>query len=68
MGKYISIATDNELYNNRRINNTFAYNNIEHFVEEGDILSKFGIINRFHRTLRNLLNKIYDSFEYKAMD
>ena len=56
-GKIHSIATDNELYNNRRISNTFADNNIEHFVEESVIHSKLGIINRFHRTLRNLLNK-----------
>ena len=57
-GKVNSIATDNELYNNRAISRLFDDNGVEHFVETAGEHTKLGIINRFHRTLRDLLNKM----------
>ena len=51
-GKIRSIATDNELFHNRRTNQLFEDNDIEHYVEDSGIHSKLGVINRFHRTLR----------------
>jgi len=57
-GKITSIATDNELYNNKSIYRLFQENDIEQFVEDSGEHSKLGIINRFHRTLRELLNRI----------
>ena len=35
----------------------FEDNDIEYFVEDSGVHSKLGIINRFHRTLRLLLDK-----------
>ena len=57
-GPIKSITTDNELFNNREIANLFADNDIEQFVEVSGEHTKLGIINRFHRTIRNLLNKV----------
>jgi hypothetical protein len=57
-GKINSIATDNEFYNNREITRFLEEREIEHFVELAGIHSKLGIINRFHRTLRAMLNKV----------
>ena len=54
-----NITTDNEFYNNREITNLFEENGIEHFVEDPNVHSKLSIINRFHRTLRGLLNKYF---------
>ena len=57
-GPIKSITTDNELYNNRALSQLFVNYGIEHFVETSGVHSKLGIINRFHRTLRNILTKI----------
>ena len=56
-GKIRSIATDNELFHKWKINQLFEDNDIEHYVEDSGIHSKLGVINRFHRTLRLLLDK-----------
>ena len=53
-GTIKSIATDNEFYNNTRINDLFSNNRIRHYVEVAGTHSKLGIINRFHRTIRDL--------------
>lgn len=58
-GKTISSFTsDNEFYRNRRISTLLAENNIVHYVEIPGEHSKLGIINRFHRTLREMLEKV----------
>ena len=58
VGKIKSITTDNELYKNNRIKKLFMENEIEQFVEVSGEHSKLGIINRFHRTLRDLLRRM----------
>ena len=58
VGKIHSIATDNEFYKNRRITRLFELYGIRHYVEIAHEHSKLGIINRFHRTFRDLLTKM----------
>jgi len=62
IGKIRSIATDNEFYKNNTISQMFEDYGIEHFVEVAGLHSKLGIINRFHRTLRDLLTKMMVHF------
>ena len=58
-----NITTDNEFYNNIKIKNFFEDNDIEQYVEYPNVHSKLAIINRFHRTLRGLLNKYFISYD-----
>ena len=49
---------------NTRISHLFEENGVEQYVEVAGTYSKLGIINRFHRTLRDMLKKVmivYDS-------
>ena len=58
-GKEItSITTDNEFFNNNRIRTFFRNNGIQHYVERRGEHSKLGIINKFHRTIRDIMNKM----------
>ena len=57
-GRVKSITTDNELYNNIAISRLFEDSDVEHFVEFAGTHIKLGIINRFHRTLRDMLAKV----------
>ena len=52
-----SVTTDNELYNNIKIAHLFEDNGVEQYVEVVGTHTKLGIINRFHRSLREMLNK-----------
>ena len=55
-----SITTDNEFLRNKEITRYFASLSIRHFVEMAGDHSKLGIINRFHRTLRELIMKVLE--------
>jgi len=55
-----SITTDNEFLRNKEITRYFATLSIRHFVEMAGDHSKLGIINRFHRTLRELITKVLE--------
>lgn len=57
-GNVKTITTDNEFFRNRVISNFFTDNHVEHYVETSGEHSKLGLINRFHRTYRDLLNKM----------
>ena len=58
-----NITTDNEFYNNTIIKRFFGENNIEQFIEDPNVHSRLAIINRFHRTLRELLNKYFLTYD-----
>jgi len=61
-----SFTSDNEFYRNRKISALLAKNNIVHYVEISGEHSKLGIINRFHRTLREMLEKVMLHYRTKT--
>ena len=60
--KCTSLTTDNEFYNNDTVRKLLYEYKIDFYVEEPYEHSKLGIINRFHRTLRDLLNKYFIAY------
>lgn len=56
-----NLTTDNELFNNREVTKLLKENKINHFIEQPYEHSKLAIINRFHRTIKALLQKYFIS-------